>query len=82
MNETKRVRGRIKFLCGGVLLAALTGCVVAGGYDGGPGYVGYIPGPEVAVFGGFHRGGFDRDASRRGAESRGVAHGGGRGGHR
>jgi len=51
---------------------SLTGCVgVEGSAYVGDDYVGgYVPGPDVYVFGGYGRGHFDRDAGRRGAESR------------
>ena len=67
MYPTIFLTGRFRFVSCSVLLAVLTGCV---GFVG-PGYVdAYVPGPDVVVFGGYGRGGFDRDFGRRGAESR------------
>ena len=65
-----------------VLLALTGGCVgfVGGGYDGG---VVVAPAPDVVLFGGSYDRGRDvHSYSQRGAESRGVAHGGGGGGRR
>lgn len=74
MNKTKCLTGSITFALGGLLLAGMTGClgVVGPGYVDvyAPAPVVYVPAPEVVVFGGFHRGGYDRDAGRRGHESR------------
>ena len=56
----------------------LTGCV---GYVG-PGPSGYVYGPDVYVFGGYGHGNYDRDNSRRGAESRSFHGGGARSGGR
>jgi hypothetical protein len=61
------------------LLTALTGCVgfVGGGYGGEV----VVPGPDVFLFGGgYDRGRDVHDYSRRGGESRAVAHPSG-GGH-
>jgi len=75
MKTINLSRWWIRAACGGALLVSLTGCVgvVGPGYYEGPGFVDY--GPEVTVFGGWGRGHFDRDAGRRGFESRGGAHG-------
>ncbi len=85
MKQTKLLAGQI----GLMLCLALAGCVgfVGGGYEGGPGFVDVgVPGPDVFVFGGYGRGRYDRDASHRGAASRGpVGHAAparGGGGHR
>ena len=88
MKLTKLLTSPIGFVLWLVLGAALTGCVgfVGDGYVGGPGYVDVgLPGPDF-VFGGYGRGRYDRDASHRGAVSRGggghaaPARGGGGGG--
>ena len=74
MNKTNGPVDRIKVGLAIVLLAALTGCVgyVDGGYSGTV----VVPGPDFYVFGGPYYGGHDaRDYSRRGSESRAVAHG-------
>jgi hypothetical protein len=74
MNTTKGPIDRIKTGLGIVLLAVLTGCVgyVDGGYSGAV----VVPGPDVYVFGGgyYERGRDVHDYSRRGSESRAVAH--------
>ena len=75
MNKTHFLTGALGFVLCLALTAGLTGCVgVAGpGYDEGPDYVdGYVPGPDLYVFGGYGRDHFDhdRDFARRGAESR------------
>ncbi|MGD0744988.1 MAG: hypothetical protein ABSA45_07520 [Verrucomicrobiota bacterium] len=60
-------------------MTALTGCVgfVGGGYGGEV----VVPGPDVFLFGGgYDRGRDVHDYSRRGGESRAVAHPSG-GGH-
>lgn len=63
------------------MLAALTGCV--GYVDGGDGGAVIVDGPDVGFFGGhFDRGRDVRVYSHRGAVSRRIAHGGGRGGRR
>ncbi|HWD18000.1 MAG TPA: hypothetical protein VHB20_01875 [Verrucomicrobiae bacterium] len=58
---------------GGIFLAALTGCV---GYAGPGGGGVYVDAPDTFVFGGYHHGGFDREARHRGSYSRGFVHGG------
>ncbi|MDB6015673.1 MAG: hypothetical protein JWR19_162 [Pedosphaera sp.] len=66
MNKTNFLTHQIRFTLGVVLLT-LTGCIGVVG----PGHVhAYVPVPEVVVFGGFERGGYDHDAGRRGYESR------------
>jgi hypothetical protein len=81
INKTLLSPGPLKLALGLVLLTALTGCV--GYVDGGGGAVIAAPGPDVVLFGGgFDRGRDVRAYSHRGAESRAVAHGGGRGGRR
>lgn len=67
----------VKFCLGLVLLVTLTGCF--GGYvDGGGGGTVVVGAPYVGFFGGpYERGRDVHDYSRRGAVSRGVAHGGG-----
>jgi hypothetical protein len=80
MNPPNRPVDRTKIGLGIALLAAFTGCVgyVDGGYYGGPVVV---PGPAVYFYGGGYERGHDvRVYSHRGAESRAVAHPGGRGG--
>ena len=80
MNLPNGPVDRIKIGLGIALLAAFTGCVgyVDGGYYGGPVVV---PGPAVYFYGGgYERGNDVRVYSHRGAESRAVAHPGGRGG--
>ena len=82
-NKTCRPIGSLKLGLGIALLTALTGCVgyVDGGYRGG--VVVVAPEPDVVVFGGgFERGRDVHYYSHRGAESRAVAHGGGREGRR
>jgi hypothetical protein len=76
VNLTKVLVERIKIGLAIAMLTALTGCVGfvdGGGGDGGGGWRG---GP-VFVGGGYDRGHDVRSYSARGAESRGVAHGGG-----
>jgi len=79
MNKTSGMVDRIKMGLGIALLAALTGCYGGGGYVGG--YYGgavVVTEPDVYVFGGVYEGGRDvHDYSRRGSESRAVAHPGG-----
>jgi hypothetical protein len=74
MNTTNGPIDRIKTGLGIALLAALMGCVgyVDGGYSGAV----VVPGPDVYVFGGgyYERGRDAHDYSRRGSESRAVAH--------
>jgi len=77
ITKTYLYQGPVKLALGLVLLTALTGCVgyVDGGYGGA---VVVAPEPDVVLFGGgFDRGRDVRAYSHRGAESRGVAHGGG-----
>jgi len=61
-----------------LVLVAITGCL--GYVDGGGGGSVVVAGPEVGFFGGHYERGRDVHAySKRGAVSRGVAHGGGGG---
>jgi len=78
MNKANALVDRIKIGLGIALLAALTGCVgwVDGGYGGGV----VVAEPDVYLFGGgYDRGRDVHDYSRRGNESRAVAHPGGGG---
>jgi hypothetical protein len=82
MNKANGSVDRIKIGLGIALLAALTGCV--GWVDGGGGYGGavVVAEPDIYLFGGgYDRGRDVHDYSRRGGESRVVAHpsGGGQG---
>jgi hypothetical protein len=74
MNKRKSPIDRIKMVLGIALVAILTGCVgyVDGGYNGAV----VVAEPDVYVFGGgyYERGRDAHDFSRRGAESRAVAH--------
>jgi hypothetical protein len=73
MNKADGPVNRIKIGLGIALLAALTGCVgyVGGGYGGAV----VVPGPDVYFFGGGYERGRDvHEYSRRGSESRAVAH--------
>jgi hypothetical protein len=73
MNKANGPVDRIKIGLGTALLAALVGCVgyVGGGYGGAV----VVPGPDVYFYGGAYERGRDvHDYSRRGVESRAVAH--------
>jgi hypothetical protein len=73
MNKMKSPVNRIKTALGIALAAVLTGCV--GYVDGGYGGAVIVPEPDVYVFGGGYERGRDvHDFSRRGSESRAVAH--------
>jgi hypothetical protein len=77
MRKLKWFAGGLLLFIGAAMLPALTGCV---GIEGSAEVDTYVPGPDVVVFGGydrFHH--YDRDAGRRGAESRAAAHHGGGG---
>jgi len=81
MNKAKTWFYPVIIGLGTALLVTLTGCV--GYVDGGGGYMApvIVPGPDLFFYGGDYRRGRDvHFESRRGAESRGVAHPGG-GGH-
>jgi hypothetical protein len=78
MNKANGLVDRIKIGLAIALLAALTGCV--GYVDGGYGGAVVVAGPDVYLFGGGYERGRDvHDYSRRGGESRAVAHPGGGG---
>lgn len=79
MNRTNKTESLIRpAFCAVLLLTfllTLNGCVgvVGPGYDG----PGYDYGPDFWIFGGYGHGHWDRDAGRRGFESRGgISHGG------
>jgi hypothetical protein len=68
---------RIRIGVGIVLLTVLTGCVgyVDGGYGGG---AVVVPGPDVFLFGGDYRGGYDRGHDAHAYGARGASSRGGR----